>query len=513
MRTRSDARSRRHVFDPRDSEARSGDRVAPPCEARDAPDDGGDVAFVYSRGPYRGIQVTLTDVWSLDDGQEARDDVIDALARYIWQEERASTDVRGCLVFCSVVYKMLRERGPAAVLSMTQSVNVFDYSTWVFFFCERGHWLFGVGHDVPGLARALRMSAAEVTAQTGQPAGTLAFLNSLGSGGVSKYSHVRTTLFGWVRTVAPEMMRDETVTPSARWVSTCLSVVSPSVPQQRATLDCGVYALYFFPSFFKCSVAERCVLVCAGATGKAAWSAAFVRNTREELRAVCNVLEGRHTVAAARQAASRQVVAKRSPGACSSSPMRSAPSMEKEQRDSASSPPSAMTPAAGSAAAVKAGREAGREPSGRGLVVSTSATCVLASARGREGEAAGSHIAAHARGHGAAAGTVTASAREKVAKRRRLSKEDAAAASWLAAFNTWGLKYEPDVARDLIVIFSACDALLPSFITHYATGVAKWCPPANRDALESWFVDVLKTGSGCGRPGDAREGVGGGSPV
>ena len=184
--------------------------------------------------------------------------------------------------------------------------------------------------------------------------------------------------------------------------------------------------------------------------------------------------------------------------------------MEKEQRDSASSPPSATTPGAGSAAAVKAGREAGREPSGRGIVLSTAATCVLASTRGIEGEAAGSHIAAHARGHGAAAGTVTASAREKDAKRRRLSKADAAAAAWLAAFNTWGLKYEPDVARDLVVIFSACDALLPSFITHYATGVAKLCPPANRDALESWFVDVLKTGSGCGRPGDAREGVGGG---
>jgi len=65
------------------------------------------------------------------------------------------------------------------------------------------------------------------------------------------------------------------------------------------------------------------------------------------------------------------------------------------------------------------------------------------------------------------------------------------------------------VARDLVVIFSACDALLPSFFTHYATGVGKWCPPANRDAPKSWFVDVLKTKSGCGRPGDAREGVGG----
>ena len=133
MLTRSDARSRRHAFDPRDSGARSEDRVEPPSEARDAPNDGGDVAFVYSRGPYSGIQVSLTDVRSLDDGQEARDGVIDALARYIWQEEHASTDVRGCLIFCSVFHEVLRERGPAAVLAMTQSVNVFDYSTWVFF--------------------------------------------------------------------------------------------------------------------------------------------------------------------------------------------------------------------------------------------------------------------------------------------------------------------------------------------------------------------------------------------
>jgi len=222
----------------------------------------------------------------MDDGQEARDGVMDALARYIWQEELASSDVRGCLVSCSVFQKVLRVRGPAAVLSLTQSVNVFEYSTWVFFFWEIGHWWCGAVHDAPGLAKALRMSAAGVTAQTGQPAGTLALFNSLGSGGVSKYSHVRTTLFGWVRTVALEMMRDEAGTPPARWVSTCLSIVSPSVPQQGGTLDCGVYALSFFSSFFKCSVAERRVLVCAGAAGKAEWSAAFALKTREELRAV-----------------------------------------------------------------------------------------------------------------------------------------------------------------------------------------------------------------------------------
>jgi len=41
----------------------------------------------------------------------------------------------------------------------------------------------------------------------------------------------------------------------------------------------------------------------------------------------------------------------------------------------------------------------------------------------------------------------------KTAKRRRLSTADVAAATWLAAFNEWGLEYKPDVACDLFVIF------------------------------------------------------------
>jgi len=111
-----------------------------PAVAQDAVDDGGEVAFVYSRGPYTGIQVSRADVRSLDAGQEARDGVIDALARYIWQEELSSSDSRGCLVLCSVFCKLLRERGPAGVLAMTQGVNVLDYFTWVFFFYRGNHW-------------------------------------------------------------------------------------------------------------------------------------------------------------------------------------------------------------------------------------------------------------------------------------------------------------------------------------------------------------------------------------
>jgi len=99
MRTRSDAEPRRGLLDPPVSEVRRIDRVASPSEAGDALSDDGDIAFVYSRGPYSGIQVTGVDVRSLGAGQEARDALIDALARYIWKEELSSSDARGCLVF------------------------------------------------------------------------------------------------------------------------------------------------------------------------------------------------------------------------------------------------------------------------------------------------------------------------------------------------------------------------------------------------------------------------------
>jgi len=78
------------------------DCAGPPAEVQVAVDDGGEVAFVYSRGPYTGIQVSRADVRSLDVGQEASDGVIDAFALYIWQEELSSSDARGCLVLCCV---------------------------------------------------------------------------------------------------------------------------------------------------------------------------------------------------------------------------------------------------------------------------------------------------------------------------------------------------------------------------------------------------------------------------
>jgi len=84
MRTRSVSEPRLDVMDRSASEVRRTDRVAPPIEVRDSLSDDGDFAFVFFRGPFSGIQVTRADVRSLEAGQEARDALFDALARYIW---------------------------------------------------------------------------------------------------------------------------------------------------------------------------------------------------------------------------------------------------------------------------------------------------------------------------------------------------------------------------------------------------------------------------------------------
>ena len=137
----------------------------------------------------------------------------------------------------------------------------------------------------------------------------------------------------------------------------------------------------------------------------------------------------------------------------------------------------------------------------------------------QDGESKGPHLPSRALGPPAQAQrpraaastrTVTEPTRPNAAKRRRLSRADAAAATWTEAFKKWGLDYEPDVARELMCIFSACDALLPSFITHYASGVARWCPPASHEGLEQWFVDELRTAAGHARQQRGRAGVGSG---
>jgi len=571
MHTRSGALPRRDVSDPGASQLPNADRAGPPAEAQDAVDDGGvagasqlpdadcagppaevqdavddggEVAFVYSRGPYTGIQVSRADVRSLDVGQEARDGVIDALARYIWQEELSSSDARGCLVLCSVFCKLLRERGPAGVLAMTQGVNVFDYFTWVFFFCEGNHWRCAVLYNVPRLERALRMAADGCAAHTGQPVATLAFFNSLGGRRASTYSRVRDDIFTWVHAVALEKLAVETNAPPARWISSCVSVVSPLVPQQGATVDCGMYVLSFFSSFFKCSVEDRCALLCSGAAGRSAWRSAFVLKSRDELRAVCDALEARHSAAAARRRPPRQLKLKMKLTLDAPPPSAAivAASTAASPHDATCSPALGEIPRDGSASFGKTGRVAVSAPSTQVAVVQTAPSIpqpsnpssgaalssllalappglpvgkrAAASAQeppsAADGQAAGRRFLTRSQGPGAAPLNRQAPTCATETKRRRLSRADAATAAWLSAFKKWRLDYEPDVAHDLVVIFSACDALLPSFITHYASGVAKWYPPVDRDGLKPWFVDVLNTGPGHGQARSEREGPSGG---
>jgi len=103
MRTRSDAEPRRGLLDPPESEVRRIDRFSSPSEAGDAMNDDRDVAFVYYRGRYSGSQVTRADVQSQGAGHQARGALIDALARYVCQEELSPSDARGYIVFCSVL--------------------------------------------------------------------------------------------------------------------------------------------------------------------------------------------------------------------------------------------------------------------------------------------------------------------------------------------------------------------------------------------------------------------------
>jgi len=138
----------------------------------------------------------------------------------------------------------------------------------------------------------------------------------------------------------------------------------------------------------------------------------------------------------------------------------------------------------------------------------------------QDADATGTYIPSHARGPppqpqwpGAATDTAPTKAaltRPKKASRRPIRREDTVAAAWLSDFTKWGLEYEPGVARELRNIFSACEVLLASFVTHYASGVAQWCVAVNQDGFEQWFVDFLSTGPGHGRPGEERAEMSGG---
>jgi len=68
--------------------------------------------------------------------------------------------------------------------------------------------------------------------------------------------------------------------------------------------------------------------------------------------------------------------------------------------------------------------------------------------------------------------------------------------AWLAEFDKWGLVIERDAALEVIAVFSRCEGLLPSFVTHFSKGLIKHCPPVTLSRVEPWFVDLLVTGSG-----------------
>ena len=120
--------------------------------------------------------------------------------------------------------------------------------------------------------------------------GDAGLLNSLG--GYPRGSRVRSRLLGWMRTEILQRGLCESTKgePASDWVSSCVSIVTPPVPQQRDGHDCGVFALSFFFSFFSCEKGRRCVLLRADDEGWSAWQYLFVLKNHAELRAVCGKL-------------------------------------------------------------------------------------------------------------------------------------------------------------------------------------------------------------------------------
>jgi len=208
----------------------------------------GDVVFTYSGGPWGCVNVTHDDCLSLADRSDTLDGVIDALARYVWQKQLYGADRRECLVFDSDIHRLLRSGGPPRVAAMTQCFNVFALSTWVFVFCEGGHWWIGVLSGVPRLERSLSMSAGGAV-HTGKPTATLTFFIELR--GVPVGSRVRSTLLGWLRaeSIRRGLCTGEDLVPPRRWVHSCISVVTPIVRRQNDRHECGLFALSFFILF------------------------------------------------------------------------------------------------------------------------------------------------------------------------------------------------------------------------------------------------------------------------
>jgi len=532
----------------------------------DVPEEAGHVMFTYDRGPGGPVAVTRADWMSLADDVDTRDGVVDAMARYVWQEELPPTDSADCLVFCSVWYKLLREGGPIRVSSMTQSEDIFSFSTWVFFFCEAGHWWIAVLSGVQRLERALGVTAAGGATHTGKPAAVLAFFNSMR--GLPAYSQARSAIVGWLHF---EWMRrglagDDVGRLAPGWVASCLAVSTPTVPQQRNPHDCGLYALSFFRSFFSCCPEDRSLLLRSGVVGKRAWHVAFKLQTRADLRDVCAALmerergargvvldqnkkanRTRHTMGAGAVSRPPSVtrgilipssgrgpqprhasVAEPSLGAdvvdvgtlVVAHPGVPAPMGSSKSGDIPNAP-SVAASAHPTVATAKAGTD----------VDGAHATDLLLQGFAKERSQAAaeemipvppleldtptsgvigvppSSSDAHKPSPAAnlllpacrlPPGTVLRQ-RSHERKRARLSEADVHYVTWMADFRRWGLPMEPAVAATLCTVFSKTDGLTPAFVNLFASGVAKWHPPASQRRLAPWFAAaVLEASSQCG---------------
>ena len=485
-----------------------------------------DVLFTYSGGPWGCINVTQDDCLSLCDESDTRDAVIDALARYVWQEQLCGADRRDCLVFDSVFYRLLRSGGPSRVAAMTQRFNVFAFSTLVFFFCEGGHWWIGVLSDVPRLERSMSMSAGGAV-HTGKPIATLAFFNSLR--GVPVGTRARSTLLGWLRaeSIRRGIGTGEDLVPPRHWVHSCISVVTPIVPQQSNSHECGLFALSFFHSFFSCTARDRLALLHPGAEGRAAWSAAFILKTRPELRALCNVLVERHRGRDGHGGAQgRREDAAELPteGASAGEASKPAPALDGGSTVSIAKTATTAATKGGTAAALAGELPKPAPAVGAGSTASTQTTATTEATKGTTaGATAGDvPISSPVVGGSAAASTsktATAAAANgiahalydsehlelegRLAKRRRVCSPHVAATAWLSALDKWSMKMEPEAAMEVVAVFLRCDGLFPSYFTHFAVGLVKGSPPASTSRLEPWFVAMLNEGSGSQVPGSS----------
>jgi len=539
--------------------------------SQDGRSEAGRVMFTYDHGPGGPIAVNRSDWMSLADDTDMRDGLVDAVARYFWQEELSPKDSADCLVFCSVWYTLLREGGPTRVTAMTQAVDVFSFSTWVFFFCEGGHWSIAVVSGVQRLERALGVTANGGATHTSKPAAALAFFNSMR--GLPPYSRVRSAIVDWLHfeCMRRGLVGDNVGRLRPGWVASCLAISTPTVPQQRNAHDCGLYALSFFRSFFQCRSEDRSLLMRSGVVGRSAWQSVFQLQTRVGLRNVCaalmerergacdEVVHGQHKASGLPYAMGAGALAQ----PVSAPRDGIAPSRRSGLRPrpiSATNPKPGIGVADFGALAVA--------PSGGQLTKGLSkpwhvpdgpsvAAAALPQSTTTKSEVEGDgacgidHLledVAKDQSHGASepasptlplelkkpsveadayapstSDTRNASSSSKVRKpargrpsgnvprqrspdrkRARLDEADLLVATWTSEFHRWGLPMEPVAAATLCSVFSKTDGLTPAFVNLFASGVAKWHPPASQRRLAPWFAAaVLDASSKCGMGGGA----------